>query len=93
MNKAEKIAVIIAIVQIFKYYGVPHKLLPIFALLVGAILEFSENPSAQSVLDGIVLGALTTGSYGVVKGAAQTVLKTPKKEPVEASELDDDRCA
>jgi hypothetical protein len=92
MDKAEKIAAIVAVVQIFKYYGVPHKLLPIFAIILGALFEYSDNPTAQSILDGIVLGAMTTGSYGVLKGAAQSVLKIPKKDSIDTLEPDDDRC-
>ncbi len=77
MSKPEKIAAIVAIVQLFKYYGTPHKLLPVFAVLMGVALEYSDNPSSQGILDGLVMGAMTTGSYGVLKGASQTILKRP----------------
>lgn len=80
MDKAEKIAAIVAITQIIKYYGVPSKFLPVFAILLGAILEYSDVQNAQGVLNGMVLGAMTTGSYGVLKGSAQSVLKIPKKD-------------
>ncbi len=78
MIKPEKIAAIVAIVQLFKYYGTPHKLLPFFAVLMGVALEYSDNPSPQGILDGLIMGAMTTGSYGVLKGASQTVLKRQK---------------
>lgn len=78
-SKAEKIAAIVAITQIIKYYGVPSKFLPVFAILLGAILEYSDVQTSQGILNGMVLGAMTTGSYGVVKGSAQSVLKIPKK--------------
>lgn len=75
MGKAEKIIAIIAIVQLCKYYGVPSKLLPIFALIVGAILEFSDNPTGNGVLDGILLGAVTAGSFGLVKSIGWTIIR------------------
>ena len=78
MEKPEKIIAIIAVVQICKFYGVPSKLLPIFALIVGAILEFSDNPTGNGVLDGILLGAIVTGSFGLVKGAGWTIVKSFK---------------
>lgn len=90
-SKPETIAAIVAITQVFKYYGVPHKLLPIFAIILGALFEYSDDPTAQSILNGIVLGAMTTGGYGVIKGASQTVLKIPKKDSIDALEPDDDR--
>ncbi len=94
MPKTEKIAAIVAITQVIKYYGVPHKFLPVFAMILGAIFEYSDNPDARGILDGIVLGAMTTGSYGLLKGAATTALKIPKKDSVStiALEPDDDRC-
>lgn len=67
MITTEKIIAILAVVQISKYYGAPRLFLPILAMMVGAILEFSDDPTGQGVLNGIVVGAITTGVYGVVK--------------------------
>jgi hypothetical protein len=90
MSKPEKIAAIVAIVQIFKYYGTPHNLLPVFAIIVGAILEHSENPTPQGILDGIITGALTTGSYGVIKGSYKAIAN--KQNSKKVAEDEDDRC-
>jgi len=92
MYKPEKIAAIVAIVQIFKYYGTPSRLLPIFAIIIGAVLEHSENPTPQGILDGVILGALTTGSYGVIKSSAQSVLKLHTSKADDTSDLEDDLC-
>ncbi|MBU1017744.1 hypothetical protein KKA33_01815 [Patescibacteria group bacterium] len=90
-SKAEKIAAIIAITQVFKYYGVPSKFCPIVAMGFGAAFGYADNPTAQGIIDGVVLGAMTTGSYGVLKGSARAVLKPLQKTPVDILEPDDDR--
>ncbi len=92
MNKPEKITAIVAIVQIFKYYGTPSKLLPVFAIIIGAILEHSENPTPQGILDGIITGALATGSYGVIKGSYKTIVGKQTSKKVDFSNDEDDRC-
>lgn len=91
MGKAEKIAAIVGITQVFKYYGVPTKFCPVLAMLLGAAFEYSEDPNAQSIISGVVLGGLTAGGYGVIKGASQSVLSI-KKTPANIQEFDDDRC-
>lgn len=82
LNQAEKIAAIVAITQLFKYYGVSSKFLPIIAIGTGVILEYCENPSAKGILKGVILGAMTTGSYGVIKNSAETLMakKTDSSE-------------
>jgi len=91
MDKAQKIAAIAAITQVFKYYGAPSKWCPMIAIALGAILEYGERPNANGLLDGILLGAVVTGSYGMVKGAGQTVLgKNPATDLV-GLEPEDDR--
>lgn len=91
MDKAEKIAAIAAITQVFKYYGAPSKWCPAIAIVLGAILEYGERPNANGILDGIILGAIVTGSYGMVKGAAQTTLSRFVSNDLSAMEADDDR--
>ncbi len=91
MNKPETIASIAAITQVFKYYGVPSKFCPIVAIGFGAAFGYADNPTAQGIIDGVVLGAMTTGGYGVIKGAAQSVLRLPKKTPIDTLEPDDYR--
>ena len=91
MTKPETIAAIVAITQVFKYYGVPSKFCPIVAMGFGAAFGYADNPTAQGIIDGVVLGAMTTGSYGVLKGSAQAVLKPLKKQPTQYLEPDDDR--
>ena len=90
-SKPETIAAIVAITQVFKYYGVPSKFCPIVAIGFGAAFGYADNPTSQGIIDGVILGAMTTGSYGVLKGSAQAVLKPLKKEPVQYLEPDDDR--
>lgn len=92
MEKAEKIAAIVAITHIFKYYGMPSKFCPVIAILLGAVLQYTDNPTANGIIEGVVLGSVATGGYGVVKGSAQTVLKTPQQTAVDFSDADDDRC-
>ncbi len=87
MIRPEKITAIVAIVQISKYYGVPSKFLPVLALILGAVLEYSENPTSQGILDGIILGAITTGSYGVIKGSARGILGTSTNVEVRKSKI------
>lgn len=82
MPQAEKVAAIIAITQLIKFYGVPSKYLPLFAIIIGVILEYSDNPTAQGILDGIILGAMTTGSYGVIKNAATYALDPKDKKEI-----------
>ena len=92
MDKAEKIVAIVAITQVFKYYGVPSKFCPAIAILLGAVFQYTENPTANGIIEGVVLGAVATGGYGVVKGSAQTILKISKKEAIDFADEDDDRC-
>lgn len=91
MNKPEAIAAIVAITQVFKYYGVPSKFCPIVAMGFGAAFGYADNPTAQGIIDGVILGAMTTGGYGVVKGSAQSVFRIPKKTSISILEPDDDR--
>lgn len=81
MNQAEKITAIIAITQVIKFYGIPSKFLPAIAVGIGILLQYSEDPTSKGVIDGIILGAMTTGSYGVVKGAAQYAIESSAKNP------------
>ena len=90
---AEADASVVPISPQIQKHSLGNNLLPAFAMLLGAVFEFSDNPSAQGILEGIVLGAVTTGSYGVVKGAAQSVLPTKKKTFTDYMDADDDRCA
>jgi len=90
-SKAEKIAAIVAITQVFKYYGVPSNFCPIIAMGFGAAFGYADNPTAQGIIDGVVLGAMTTGGYGVVKNSAQSILRISEKTSTEALEPDDDR--
>lgn len=91
MDKAEKVTAIVAITQVFKYYGVPSKFCPVVAMTLGALLQYTENPTANGIIEGVVMGAATTGAYGVVKGSAQSVLRIPKKDSIDLLEPDDYR--
>lgn len=84
MTNPEKVAAVLAITQLFKYYGLRSKHCPLVAIAVGVLLEYSDNPTSDGVLRGVILGATVTGSYGVVKGSAQSVMepfKPKKAEP------------
>jgi len=92
MNRAEKIAGIVAITEMFKQYGLPAKVSPLIAILLGAVLSYAEDPTTQSILDGIILGAVATGGYAVIKNSAKGVIPSRSKtSPVEALEHDDYR--
>lgn len=101
MDKAERIAAIAAITQIFKYYGAPSKWCPMIAIALGALMEYADNPTAKGVLDGIVVGAMVTGSYGVIKsaatsftnngGSAQAAVAKPSIQNFSSMEAEDDR--
>ena len=91
MNKAEKIAAIAAITQLFKYYGAPSKWCPMIAIALGAIMEYSDNPTSKGILDGVITGAMVTGAYGMLKGAGEAALKIPTSNTLSALEPEDDR--
>lgn len=77
---AEKITAIVAITQLCKYYGTPSKYLPLVAIITGILLEYSENPTADGILRGIIIGATTTGGFGVIKNAAVYTLEPKTKK-------------
>jgi hypothetical protein len=91
MDKAERIAAIAAITQIFKYYGAPSNWCPMIAIALGAIMEYSDNPTSRGIIDGVITGAMVTGAYGMLKGAGQTVLGKSQSTDPSALEPDDDR--
>ncbi len=91
MDKAERVAAIAAITQIFKYYGAPPKWCPMIAIALGGIMEYSDNPTSKGIIDGVILGAMVTGTYGMLKGAGQTVLGNNPSTDLSALEPDDDR--
>lgn len=92
MNKAEKIAAILAITQVFKYYGAPSAFCPVIAMALGAVLQYVEHPTANGVIEGVIIGAVATGGFGSVKGAAQFFTNPTAKTPATDSlEADDDR--
>ncbi|QQR83734.1 hypothetical protein IPJ72_00775 [Candidatus Peregrinibacteria bacterium] len=79
ITKSEKIIAIVAITQLVKQYGFPKKSCPLVALLVGALLEYAEEQSTAAIVRGIVMGAIATGSYAVVKDSATVVMEKNKK--------------
>lgn len=90
MNKPETLAAIVAITQLFKQYGVPSRFCPLIALILGGVFGYSENQNARGIIDGVILGALATGGYAVVKGSGQEVLKS-RRPSTELLEHEDDR--
>jgi len=91
MNKAEKIAAILAITQVFKYYGAPSPLLPFVAIGLGAMFQYIEHPTPNGIMEGIILGAVTTGGFGLIKSLVKSVFRIQKKDPNSELEADDDR--
>ena len=101
MDKAERIAAIAAITQIFKYYGAPSNWCPMIAIALGALMEYADNPTARGILDGVVMGAMVTGSYGLLKnaatslgsngGTAQATVAKPPAQNFSLMEAEDDR--
>lgn len=92
MDKTEIVVAIVAITQVFKYYGVPSKFCPAIAIGLGALFQYVNNPTANGILEGVVIGATVTGSYGLLKGSAQSVLKQSKKKVADFAYMEDDRC-
>ena len=91
MNLAEKVITIIALTQLFKFFGAPSVTLPFIAMIMGGLVGFLGKPNISGVLEGIFLGAVCTGTYGVIKNAAKSLLNRTKKNPNEDLEADDDR--
>jgi hypothetical protein len=91
MSQVEKIVAIAAITQLFKYYGAPSDWCPAIAIVVGIILEYGERPTPNGILDGLILGAIVAGGFGMIKDAAQMILNRPKTEDISELEADDDR--
>ncbi len=75
MDKAEQIAAIIGITEAIKQYGVPSSFCPTLAIIVGALMGYANKPTSQGILEGIVMGATTTGGYAVIKNSAGGMLK------------------
>ena len=87
MPIAQKTAAIVAITQLFKYYGAPSKFCPAIAIGLGILFEYSENPTSKGVITGVILGATVTGGYGLIKRTGQCIVPMQnshhkKPEPV-----------
>ena len=91
MSNEEKIIAIVGITEAIKQYGVPSRFCPTIAIIVGILLNYAENPSSDSILQGIVLGATVTGSYAVVKRSGSSILGSVRKTDISALEADDYR--
>ncbi len=93
MDRTEKIAAILGITEAIKQYGIPSKFCPTLAIIVGALLEYAENPTSEGIIQGVVLGATVTGGYKVVKSSGTAVLNSDskKKESALAYEHEDYR--
>lgn len=91
MSLAEKIIAIIGITQIFKFYGSPSKLLPIVAIGLGAMFQYIGYPTPNGMMEGVILGAVTTGGFGLIKCVFNSVFRLQKKDPYADLEADDDR--
>ena len=94
MSKPEIVAAIIAITQVFKNYGVPTKFLPFIAIALGALFGYSQKQNSQGIIDGVILGAMATGGYAVVKDTGEEMISQAKKKPalpIETLEHDQDR--
>lgn len=88
----EKIVAIVGITEAIKQYGVPTQFSPTIAIIVGALLEYSQNPTSQGILEGVVMGATVTGGYALTKGAGQGIMESFSKKPdYSGLEADDDR--
>ena len=85
MNKTDKIAVIVGMTEAIKQFGVPSKFCPMLAILIGAILEYAQDPTTQALIQGAMLGATITGGYAVVKRAGNAVADAGPGTPVAAA--------
>lgn len=74
MNDTQKIAAIVGITEAIKQYGIPSQFCPTIAIIVGAFIGYSENPNAEGILYGVMLGATTTGGYAVAKRGGRGIM-------------------
>jgi hypothetical protein len=90
MTQNEKIAAIVGLTEAIKQYGIPSEYSPTIAIMIGAFIGYSEQPDAQGILQGALLGAATTGGYAVTKrvgrGATAPFIKNPDYSQLEADD-------
>ncbi|ARD46982.1 hypothetical protein SporoP37_01550 [Sporosarcina sp. P37] len=70
------IPVIIGLIEVLKVYGLPKKLMPIFALLFGiggGIFYLFPHDWKSGVLSGIIMGLSASGLYS----GGKTIVKKP----------------
>ena len=105
MERSEKVIAIIGLTEAIKQYGLPSPFAPTVAIIIGVIISYAEQPNAQGVLEGLLLGGTVTGGYAITKRAGQGLIspftntkkpntqKATNPEPIDYSllEADDDR--
>ena len=85
MNEAEIAAVIVGITELLKSFGLPSRLAPGTAVVIGAVLGFAESYRAGAgdiyagIMRGIVIGATATGLYA----ATANISKKSKPDPLQ----------
>jgi len=73
VEQAQVAAVVVAFVQLFKFYGFPRQILPVLAGFVGAIyvvlVDFSQPNFSIAVgaTHGFMIGLAASGTIGVIK--------------------------
>lgn len=103
MERSEKVIAIIGLTEAIKQYGLPSPFAPTVAIIIGVLISYAEQPNAQGVLEGLLLGGTVTGGYAITKRAGQGLIspftqksstsKNTDPEPIDYStlEADDDR--
>lgn len=79
MNETEIGAVIVGITELLKSFGLPSKLCPAAAIIIGGIIGVAEETRTGGEIDfyagsmrGLLIGATTTGLYA----ATDKMIKT-----------------
>ena len=89
METNEKIIAIVGITEAVKQYGLPSAFCPTLAIIIGALLGYSEKPDAQGIIEGIILGTTVTGGYAVTKRVGRGIL-SPFSKKTDYSDLEAD---
>lgn len=91
MNLPEKIASIIGLTQLFKFFGTPSPVLPVISMIMGAMVGYIGKSGINGILEGLFLGAVCSGIFGIIKNITQALIFRQKKNSHSSLEADDDR--
>ena len=69
MSEAIILAIVVGMTQVVKVIGLPQRIVPLFAMLVGVGVAFVANLGGnwEVVLQGVIVGLTAIGCYEVGK--------------------------